>query len=131
MGAKIWYQTNVLRLNRNGYFYRYNFIGDDDGGLTVVTSNCFADRATLLAEIEARIAHMEGGGEIVWSEPGRPFDGFTPSAPIGTFANRVASIDIRHGDNCTGQRHPNAGGYMPCPSPYWPESSQFWAAYDG
>ena len=90
------YNTNVLRLNEQGYGTTEN---------NKVTSNLVAPVAALLTTMEARRVHIANGGKITWGEPGRRWEGCPDvQLPMLTWSNGLPSIDVRLGGNFTGSR---------------------------
>ena len=90
------YNTNVLRLNDQGYGTTEN---------SRVTSNLLAPVDALLTTMEARRVHIANGGKITWGEPGRRWEGCPDvQLPMLTWSNGLPSIDVRLGGNFTGSR---------------------------
>lgn len=103
------YQTNILRLNENGFF-PYT-----EGGNTFsMLSNLSGYAGEIRDILHRRLANISSGRKnYAWCEP--------DEIPIVRWAADAPMVDIRHGGNCTGGRvHPK----------YWPSATHWGAATD-
>ena len=96
--AGLVYNTNVWRLDRNGYFRPSN---------RHLLSNCGGRRSALVRGIRQKLAEAKRGVPE-WAEP----------AADSEFAAPHPTVDIRHGRNFTGERRPRRGRYRQR-IPYW------------
>jgi hypothetical protein len=98
-GAGACFNTNVWRLNSNGYFRDEN---------SRLLSNYGGRRDVVRSRIEEKLSEVRRHGRVATAEPeGDP----EISTPIPT-------VDIRHGMNWTGNREPADGAYL--------ETLEFW-----
>jgi hypothetical protein len=102
-GRRICFNTNVWRLSRNGYFRT--------SGLCRLLSNCAGPRDTLERAILAKVAEVRRLGTPQHAEPD---EGCEVSTALPT-------VDVRHGQNFTGNRKPDDGTYI--------KTIEHWASY--
>jgi hypothetical protein len=108
--AGLCYNTNVWRLNTDGFFQQGKRLLSNCGGSQKVVSHCIREK---LDELNAK-------GRVGWAEPE---GGDEISTPLPT-------VDIRHGRNSTGPRTAPEGFYHSA-IPHWGEASSYIALFSG
>ena len=88
------YNTNVWRLNARGYFRTPR--------LRRLLSNCAGPRDLLASAIGTKLEEAAGRGAPLQAEPGPAREVSTP----------LPTVDVRHGQNFTGDREADDGVYV-------------------
>jgi hypothetical protein len=95
-----YYQREIWRFNRNGFF---KWPGNN-GTLSTLICN----RQLLIKALTERLAAIKDGWSPPWSEPGK---GDPETQFKIDFYDAPPAVDIRHGENFTGDRTPPNGVY--------------------
>ena len=116
------YFSRVHKNPKNAFYYNRNLYVLNEKGFfpspRMVTSNVYANKKTLKKLYLDRIAHISGGGRIVWSEPGK-----NPEDPIKNalfYDSKNPVIDTRLAMNFTGPRNAKNESDYKQSIEYWP-----------
>lgn len=107
-----WYDVNVMRVNRHGYFT----------GSEIVTSCMIAPREQVAEHFGRRVSYRRAGNRIVWDEPGKDLESIHG---LRRYVGLRPVLDVRWGGNMTGMREAR-GGYYRTTIEGWPEHSELW-----